>query len=73
MILAQQLKNLVARILIICLSFLVFLMKEVLVSILPTWIREESGLKMKKETTSLYMQMVTLLRSFLFHLTLIKW
>lgn len=73
MISASKLTNLARRITITSLSFSVYQMREDLVLTLPIWIKVEFGHKTRKETISLFMQMVTPLRNCQFHLIWIRW
>lgn len=60
--LANRLKNLEQKTMITFLSYLVLLMKENPESILAILTKGKSGLKMKRETFSLSMQMEIVLR-----------
>ena len=66
-------KNLVQKIMIISLSYLVLQMKEDQVSIHAILIKERYGLKMRKETFSLFMLMGILLKKCQFLSIWIKW
>lgn len=64
----NRLKNLVQKIMIISLNFLVLQMKEDQVYIQAILIKEKYGQKMRKETFSLFMQMEILLKKCLYPL-----